>query len=66
MTQRLRERERSNAKVAEDDRDDRRSDQSPMGRFKTLARRLVNVPRRELVEQRRKSKDTGTDKKDPS
>ena len=54
MRQRLRERERSGAKGAASDRVPEQKTKTPMERFRSMARRLVNVPRAELDEQRRK------------
>jgi hypothetical protein len=52
MNQRLRKRERSNAKDAASEHADKRSAQTPMERFRSLARRLVNIPRDEFEEER--------------
>jgi hypothetical protein len=57
MNRRLRERERSNATDAEKDRDAKSQTRSPMARFRSLARRLVNVPRAELDEERLRDKE---------
>ena len=52
----LRERERSDAKDAGSGRDSKSQQRTPMERFKSLARRLVNVPRVELDELRLREK----------
>jgi hypothetical protein len=51
MTQRLRERERSDAKGAGSG-GDKAVPQSPMSRFKSLARRIIKIPREELERAR--------------
>ena len=51
MRQRLRERETSDVKGAASG-GDKAAPQSPMSRFKSLARRIINVPREELERTR--------------
>jgi hypothetical protein len=58
MRQRLRERETSDAKGAASG-GDKAAPLTPMGRFKSLARRLVKVPREELDEARGRDADPG-------
>ena len=51
MRQRLRERERSNAKGGARDRAPKDPADTPIERFRSLARRFVRVPKRELQEK---------------
>ncbi len=53
MKQRLRERETSDAKGAASAAD-KIPPQTPMDRFRSLARKLVRVPRAEIEEERRR------------
>ena len=55
MKQPLPERERSDARDAAS-AEGKAEPLSPMGRFKSLARRLVKVPRKELLERRKREK----------
>jgi hypothetical protein len=53
MKHRLRERERSDAKGGGNGHTRKSEALSPMERFKSLARRLISVPREELEAERR-------------
>lgn len=56
MKQRIRERERSDAKDAVKDPDPKPLEKTPMEKFKSLAKRLIHVPRHEMDQKRQSRK----------